>query len=256
MARTTLVTSGKTLGPTEGFAGLRPADVSYRVRRATLTAIAIGALISGAAATVAALQGEAISGVTPGLPGKLVLSVDPTGFGWKSGIRAGQIVDVLLGSDDPGGWRIETHDATGRHIADGPTANGYLTSVAPFAISALVIAYLSVVFLRTRRRWVLPAAAIALLAASVPLQLEGSPGPSTLALGAAALLPAAAYTIRIRPWRLLRWAATAGVVALVVAWAIIRLSGSDLTQRAEDIRGAVAFWAPSSSSSSAGSFQP
>lgn len=242
MARMTFVTSGKTLGRTEGLAGLRPADVSYRVRRAALTAIAISALISGVAATVAALQGDAISGVTPGLPGELVLSVDPTGFGWKSGIRAGQVVDVLLGSDDPGGWRIETHDAAGRHVADGPTANGYLTSMAPLAVAALGAAYLSVVFLRTRRRWVLPAAAIALLAASVPLQLEGSPGPSTLALGAAALLPAAAYTVRIKPWGFLRWVATTIVIGLVVLWAVLRLSGSDLTQQAEDIRGAVAFW--------------
>src|SRR5690348_8262116 len=119
MAPPAFATSGKTRGRTEGFAGLRPSEVWYRVRRAALTGIAIGALLSGIAASVAALQGEAISGVTPGLPGEHVLAVSTTGFGWRDGIRAGQLVDVLIASDDPGGWRIETDDGVHRYTADG-----------------------------------------------------------------------------------------------------------------------------------------
>jgi signal transduction histidine kinase len=244
MARTDAATSGKTLGWSQGFAGLRPAGLWYRVRRTALTCVSVGALIVSVAGTLAALQGEALSGVASGDPGQLVIAVSPTGFAWKTGIRPGQIVDVLLPSGE-GGWRIETHDLLGSYMAEGPGANAALRDTLPIALGSLLVAYLSIVFLRTRRRWVLPAAAVAVLAAAVPLQFEGSPGPSTLAMGAAALLPAAVYATRIRPWPLLRWGATAAVLALVVAWAIARLAGADAYGRAEDIRSAVAFWGTS-----------
>jgi signal transduction histidine kinase len=243
MARSNAATSGKTLGRVEGLAGLRPSDIAYRLRRTALTGLALGALVAGIAATIATLQGSAQSGVFSGLPGEVVYTVSPTGYGWEDGIRPGQVVDVLLDSSEPGGWRIETHDASGRrHIANGPSADGALRFTTPLAIGALLVAYLSVVFLRTRRRWVLPTAAIAILAASVPLQLAGVPEQSTLAMGAAAFIPAVSYTIRLGPWRWLRVGATAAVIGLIAGWALLRLAGADAYPTADGVRSSVAFW--------------
>jgi signal transduction histidine kinase len=242
MARLGVATPGKSLGSLQGFAGLRPADLWYRVRRTALTLMSVGALIAGVAATAATLQGAADPGVTSGNSGEAVTTVSPTGYGWAAGIRPGQVVDVLVDSGEPGGWRIETHDAAGPHLANGPAWDAILRDALPVAVGALLLAWLSVIFLRTRRRWVLPTAAIAILAASIPLQLEGSPAPSTIGLGAAALLPAAAYAGRVAGWPWLRWLAISAVAGLVVAWAALRLSGSDGYTSAEAVRGAVAFW--------------
>jgi signal transduction histidine kinase len=242
MARPGVATSGKTLGRFEGLAGLRPSDVAYRLRRIALTGLALGALVAGIAATLATLQGRAQSGVSSGNPGQIVYTVSPTGYSWEDGIRPGQVVDVLLDSSEPGGWRIETHDASGRYVADGPSADEVLRFTTPLAIGALLVAYLAVVFLRTRRRWVLPAAAIAILAASVPLQLAGVPEQSTLAMGAAAFVPAVSYTLRLGPWRWLRIGATVAVVGLIAAWAVLRLGGADAYPAADGYRSSVAFW--------------
>jgi signal transduction histidine kinase len=242
MARLTAAISGRTLARAEGFAGLRPADLWYSVRRAALTLVSIGALIAGVSATSAALGGFADAGVAGTGLGDPIPAVSPTGYAWAAGIRPGQIVDSIIASDEPGGWRMDTHDAAGPHVVQSTTSDNALRSTTPIALGALLLAYLSIVFLRTRRRWVLPTAAIAVLVASIPLWLAGNPGDSTMAMGAAALLPAAAYTTRISGWRWVRWAATAVVVALVAIWAALRLSGSDAYATAELVRGNVALW--------------
>src|SRR5262245_20818248 len=135
MARLDVAPSGKTLGPVEGFAGLRPADLRYRVRRAALTLVSIGALITSVAATAASLQGVTDPGVEPGVPGQQVGSVARFGFAWAVGIRPGQTVDVLVPRGEPGGYRLETHDASGRHIADASGQDRSLRSSAAVAIA-------------------------------------------------------------------------------------------------------------------------
>jgi signal transduction histidine kinase len=242
MARLGIATPGKTLGSIEGFAGLRPADLWFRVRRTALTHVSIGALIAGLAAIAVTVQGVADPGVTATNVGEIVTNVSSTGYAWAEGIRPAQIVDLLVPSGEPGGWRIETHDQTGSHTASSPPADANLRSTLPIAVCAFLLAWLSIIFLRTRRRWALPTAAIALLAASVPLQVEGSPGPSTLALATSALLPAVAYTIRLTRWTWLQWGSTGVVVGLVAAWAVARLDGFDSYASVEPIRASVAFW--------------
>jgi signal transduction histidine kinase len=240
MAHADVVTSGKTLGPAEGFTGLRPADLRYRVRRAALTFVSIGALITSVAATAASLQGVADSGVTSGNPGGRVEAVSRIGFGWAEGIRPGQTVDVLVAAGEPGGWRIETHDDIGLHVADGVRANARLRGLIGFGAAALVLAYLSVLFLRTRRRLVLPAAALAVLCATVPLEFQGSPIPSTIALGSAALLPVAVYTTRFTSWEIVRWVTTGLAAGLVGAWGYTRLNELPVYEFVEPIRANVA----------------
>jgi signal transduction histidine kinase len=243
MARLGASVSGRTLDVTKGFAGLRPADLWYRVRRTALTLVSMGALIAGLAATAAALGGSAQTGVTPGNVGETVIAVSPTGYGWTAGIRPGQIIDVLGDSRDPNGWRIETHDALGQYRASAQAWDELLRSFLPIAIGSVLLAWLSLVFLRTHRRWALPTAAVAVLIASIPLQLEGSPGSSTLAMGGAALLPALAYTSRLPSFAWFRWAASAIVVALIAAWGVARLAGAESYESAEFLRSSVAFWA-------------
>jgi signal transduction histidine kinase len=76
----------------------------------------------------------------------------------------------------------------------------------------------------------------------VPLQLAGVPEQSTLAMGAAAFVPAVSYTLRLGPWRLLRIGATLAVVGLIAGWAVLRLGGSDAYPTADWVRSSVAFW--------------
>jgi signal transduction histidine kinase len=242
MARFATAVSGKTLGRWQGLADLRPADIRYRVRRTALAALAIASMVATLAATGATLSGRALSGVVSGNPGGTVSSVDPTGYGWESGIRAGQFVDVLLDSTEAGGWRIETHDASGRHLAIGPIVDADLQALLPLAFGGLLIAYLAIVFLRTHRRWVLPASAIAILVAAIPLKVHGAAIPSTVALSAAALVPAVAYSLRLPRWLGIRWITTAAVIALAVAWGALRLAGFEPDSPIKAAADTVAFW--------------
>ena len=243
MARMGLAVPGKTLGRIEGLAGLRSADLEYRVRRTALTALSIGALIAGVAAALAAGKGVADPRVEIANVGGYVLSVDATGYGWAEGVRAGQHVDVLIASDEPGGWRLETLDGATRIILDGPGADANLKSTLPIALVGLLVAYVGVVFLRTRRSWVLPAAAIALLAASVPLEADGGADLATLVMAGAAVIPVASYGLRLPGRRVVRITAIAAIAGLAAAWAVMRLAGDPGYLRAEDGRSAIALWA-------------
>jgi signal transduction histidine kinase len=242
MAQLELATSGKTLGFREGSAPLSRANLPYIVRRAALAGVAIAALVAGLAATVAAVTGVSQTGVVSDPPGGLVTYVSPTGYAWRVGMRIGQTVDVLDSSDAPNGWRMETHDAAGHYTAIGPEADHLLQLTLPFGLAALGTAYLAVLFLRTRRRWVLPAAAVGFLVATVPLIVEGGTDTSTLVMGAAAFVPAAALAMRLPGDRRVNVPLIgAGLVATGI-WAVARLSGSDAYPGIEEVRGNVALW--------------
>jgi signal transduction histidine kinase len=242
MARMGLAVPGKTLGRIEGLAGLRTADLRYSVRRTALTILAIGALVAGVAALSASTKGVADSRVTPGNVGERVIDVGPTGYGWAAGVRPGQLVDVLIASDEPGGWRLETIDGKTRITLDGPGADANLNRTLLFALVALLVAYGAVVFLRTRRSWVLPAAAIALLAASVPLEVDGDPALSTLVMAGAAVIPVASYGLRL-PGRFVRIIAIGAIAGLTATWSVMHLAGDPGYLGAEDARSAIALWA-------------
>lgn len=243
MARLGAAASGRTLGWIEGLPALRSANLAYRVRRAALTALSIGALISGLAATSVALKGVAASGVVSDPTATSIVDVSPTGYGWKWGIRTGQLVTDLLGSDEPGGWRIETRDGDGNvHVATGAAADDSLRTVLPIGAAALVFACLAVLFLSTRRRWVVPAAALALVAASIPLWLQGDPGPSTVVMAGAALVPAASLAMAVPGGLRVRAGLVALAVALAGIWAWARLTGAAAYAPLEGVRGVVALW--------------
>jgi signal transduction histidine kinase len=243
MARPGLAVSGRTLDVREGYAGLSWSNLAFRVRRTALTVLAAGALIAGVAATSAAVKGVAQSGVRQGDTSGRLTEVSPTGYAWRAGLRPLQTVDIVIAADEPGGWRMEALDGTVRHIADGPTADAALGASQPFGLVAVVVALLAVVFLRTRRRWVLPAAATGLLAASIPLQLEGGAGLSTVVMAGAALVPTVSFGLRLPGGLRAHVVVVAGLAALVAAWAVARLTGADGFDDAEAIRRNVALLA-------------
>ena len=241
MARIGVAASGRTLGWGEGLPGLRAADLAYRVRRAALAALAIGALIAGLAATSAAIEGVAAPGVTSDPTAAYIAHVDPTGYVWRSGIRAGETVTLLVSSDEPGGWRIETLGVDGsEHVAIGSSADSALRAALPIGVAALLFSCLAVLFLSTRRRWVIPAAAVALVAASTPLMLEGGPGISTAVMAGAALLPTTTLVRSIPVALVVRAGLIAALVGLAAGWALARLTGSGPYLPLEDVRSAVA----------------
>ncbi len=243
MARLSVAVSGRTLGMREGFAGLSRSDLAYKVRRTALTGLAVGALVAGVAASSAALRGVADPGVGPYDPSGRLTEISPTGYAWAAGIRPGQIIDEVIAADEPGGWRLETIDGPMRHTADGAVANASLAESAPVGLAGLAAAYVAVIFLRTRRRWVLPTAAAALLCAALPLQREGGAELSTIVMASAALVPAAALGFRLRMGFRSHVVAMAILLGLAGAWAVARVTGADAYLDMEAVRSNVALWA-------------
>jgi signal transduction histidine kinase len=243
MARVGLAASGRSLTQFEGLAGLSPEDLRYIVRRGALTVVAIGALIAGVSATGAALQGAANAGIDFDLEGGTVLAVEPTGYAWRIGMRPGQDVVVVVGSDEPGGGRVITASATAQFAFRAASFDASLRASWPLAVGALVFAGLGVLFLRTRRRWVLPVASVALLAASIPAMLEGLPDVSTVVMGSAALVPAGAIALRLPGGVRVRGPLVGALLVFLAAWVAARLSGLAPADDLERVRGTIALWA-------------
>lgn len=243
MARLGLVTSGKSLGRVEGYADLSVGDLAYIVRRGALTVVSIAGLLAALAATSAAIEGSAYAGVESEPVGGRVTVVEPTGYAFASGIRVGQLVTALSRSDDPGGGRIVTTDDAGTYDVQAVSFDNALRSTLPLGLAALGLAYLSILFLRTRRQWVLPAAAVALLAASEPLRAQGVPDASTAVMAAALLVPACSIATRLPTGRRVQTFLTAGLVGFLGVWAVARLTGAQAALPLEDYRGAIALWA-------------
>lgn len=243
MARLGFATPGKTLGWAQGFAGLRVSGVGYKVRRVALTALAAGAVIAGVSATSVAYQGVADSGVTLDGTGTRVVEVTTTGYAWQSGIRAGDVFLYTTGErGQPGGERLGTRDRSGTiHTAVSEDPDAGLAASLPLGIVALGLACLAMVFLSTRRAWVVPIASIALLAAGVPLGFEGRPELSTIVMAGAALVPAVNMGRRI-PIGILRLALLAALVVFLGAWAIARLTANPAFESLESDRVSLAFW--------------
>ena len=243
MADPAIRKSGRTLGWLgKGCADLRRVAAGYTLRRTAITGVAIGAFVAGLAASSAALQGEADAGVVAELPGERISSVSPTGFAWRDGIRPGQVVVALTPADELGGWRLETIDGQRHFVSQATRADAGLRASLPLAMVALVAGGLALLLLRTRRQWVLPVAAVALVAASTPLALHGNAALSSVVLGAAGLLPAGWAVSRLpggRPKDLVLGIAVAAGLSL---WAAARLGGWSYHEEFESARAALAIW--------------
>ena len=243
MARLGFATSGKTLGWAQGLAGWRPADLGYKVRRTALTALAIGALIAGLSATSVASGGFADPGVEYDGTGSAIVNVNHAGFAWRDGVQRGDTVISTIGTGEAGGWNIVTRGADGnRHESNSAVADLAVAASLPIGIAAVVLAGLSVLFLSTRRRWVVPTAACALLAASVPHAINGAADSSTIILGSAAIVPAVNLGRRLPVATIARVGLAIAFLVFIATWALERVSGGGAAEQLEGIRGAVAFW--------------
>ncbi len=213
------------------------------VRRSALTALAVGALIAGLSATSVALEGVAEDGVLTTDDGAHVLAVSPTGFAWRSGVRPGDAVVSLIGSGEPGGWTMVTIDSGGRrHTADGVPAYAAVAASLPIGFASLGFAALGILFLSTRRRWVVPTAALALLAAGVPLALEGGSETSTAVLAGAVLVPLVNLGRRLPVAMFVRAAIVVAFGVFVAAWADARLTGAASASDLEGTRAQLALF--------------
>jgi signal transduction histidine kinase len=228
--------SGMTLAVREGSAGLSQGRWGYTISRAALVFVAAAAFVAGLAATSAVLFGGADPGVVPGAPGETVQAVSPTGFAWREGIRAGQIVRVASRADDPDGWHLETFDGTQTHVADARAANDGLRASLPLALAALFLGGLAVVLLGTRRSLVVCCAATALVFGAHPLALQGNPVLSTLAM-AAAVATVAGWVLARVPAGRLGSVLAAALVGAIAYWAAARLNGLPGYEELEWVRG-------------------
>jgi|GEM_PF-1298149 len=243
MARLWHATPVRTLARAQGFAGLRAADLGYKVRRTALAALAVGALIGGLSATSVALNGYVDAGFETDPESGIVLAVARTSFVWKDGVRPGDLVVSIIAQGDPGGWSMVTRDPTGQ--LHGTSARGPDYSLAaslPIGMASLALGGLAVLLLSTRRRWVVPVAALALLVAADPINRTGAAESSTVVLAAAALVPSI-HLVRRTPVGVgLQLALVAGFLVFIALWAVARLTGAPAPEQLEGIRDWVAFW--------------
>src|SRR5262245_23101321 len=244
MARLGLATSGRTLRWGQGVAGWRIAGLGYMVRRSALTGLAIGALIAGLSATSVALQGVADPGVVSDeVEGSVVVAVSPTGYGWRLGFRPGDQIVSIVAADESGGWQLVARTPSGRIETLRPAPfDAALRASLPLGIGAVALAGLALLFLSTRRRWVVPTASLALLAAGVPLVLEGNTDMSTAVLAGAAIVPVVHLGRRVPIGLAVRVAIVAGFLGFLALWASARLTGAANAGELETVRSAVAFW--------------
>jgi signal transduction histidine kinase len=208
-----------------------------------LAAIALGAFIAGVAASSAVIEGEVDPGVVVEMSGTTVESVSPVGLAWRAGIRPGQRVVLTKSADEVDGWRIETSDGPRDYVVDAITADGALQATWPLAIASLVSGAFSLLLLRARRRWVLPAACFALVLAGPPMVQSGNVGLSTVELAAAAIVPGG-WAIWRLPGGVRKTTGLAGLgVVLLAIWAAGQWLPLEPTGTLEWFRNNAASWA-------------
>jgi signal transduction histidine kinase len=245
MARQGTGKSGRTLGfarRVEGSADLRERLDAYTLRRAALAAVAIGAFVAGVAASSAVLEGEVDPGVVVAPSGSSIESVVPSGLAWRYGMRPGQAVVSMRRADAPGGWRIQSSDGNGSYVIEGAIADATLADTWPLAVGSLAAGALALVFIRARRRWVLPAAALALLMAGQPLEASGSSIVAVADLAGAAVVPGIWIAWRARGAPIASAAIAAGMGALVVLWGVARSSAFPSADALDWVRANLATW--------------
>ncbi|HEX4897602.1 MAG TPA: ATP-binding protein [Candidatus Limnocylindrales bacterium] len=212
------------------------------LRRLALGVVAVAALVAGGAATAVSLIGRIDAGVVISNDGDRVISVAPSGIGWRDGIRAGQAVIAFADSDAPGGWRLETEGDGQRYEVVAAAADKALREYVAFGIVATLLGGLAVVLLRGHRRWVSAAACCGLVAAVPLLEASGRVGISTLSMGAAALAPAIWIAWRPRLPIAASAALTGITMVVIAAWTVARLGALPTYWLLEDARAAVAFF--------------
>ena len=227
---------GRTLLGGKGSTPQTEGDVGRTMGSVYVGAIAFASATIGAMALVLALTGSPLSGLVLDASAGSVVSVDPGGFAWRSGIRPGQRIVALSASDEEGGWSIDTVDGNGQRRATVRGATDTLRLSTPLAATAAVLGLLALVAVPTRRRSAELLAGLSLATASLPLWLAGDPVLATLV----GILGPIALTVWARRW-LERYSLVvtllgAGVVALSIAYALARSQWNPLAGDFDGLR--------------------
>lgn len=227
---------GRTLRRVKGSTPQTAGDVGRIVESLYASGIVVVSAIAAAVALVLALTGSPSPGLVFDASGGMVVSVDPGGFAWRTGIRPGQRIVALSASDEDGGWSIETLDGIGPRKATVGTATDTLRLSTPLAAAALVSGLLGLVAVPTRRRRAELLAGLSLAMASLPLWLVGDPVLATLV----GILGPLALTVWVGRWlerhALLVALFGAVVVALSIAYALARSQGNALAGDLDGLR--------------------
>lgn len=234
--------SGSSQRRGKGFPQLKRPLGAYTLRRTALVGVALLGFVTSIAATNAAIEGHADAGVVIDSSGRIE-AVSPTGFAWRDGIRPGQRVLSTTPGAAPEGWSVTTAGADGPITSRELPVLEALRATLPFALVGLGAGCLAIAFLRLNRAWVLPAASLALVGASVPMLLANQ-GLSWIILAAAALVPSVGLALRNRRSRAVASFIVLGAVGLVALWATAHLEGIDV-ERLEQARRTVALGATS-----------
>ena len=183
---------------------------------ATTTLALVAALASLLFASTTTIE----PGVLADEAGGLVRQVDTGGYAWQAGIRPGQRVVLVVRSEEPGGWALETSDGTHNYRVSIAAGEARLRLAALASLAATLLAVMAMAAVRTRRRRAELLGSLALVLAAVPYGIVGLVPLGTATVLAAGLVPVA--------W-LLRWtdasvrakrALGLGAVALGAAWAV------------------------------------
>ena len=82
---------------------------------ALATAVA-ASMVAGLVGAAAAVISESYAGVFGQDVGHRVDYVSPTGYGWRDGIRIGDLIVAVRDSEQPGGWAITVQGRSGSII--------------------------------------------------------------------------------------------------------------------------------------------
>lgn len=227
---------GGTLRAGKGHAQ-RTASAAGRTLNSLYAAgITFAAAAVGLMALVLALAAALSPGVVADDPGGVVRFVDPGGFAWRSGIRAGQRVISVSAVDDEGGWSIETADSAGQRRATTAAATATLRQSAPMAAAALLLGLLGLVAMATRRRRAELLAGLSLALAAPPLWLAEDAFVATIG-GVLAPVALATWALRwldLRP--LVAAALRTFLVALAFVYPLATLQGGSLSAELDGAR--------------------
>jgi signal transduction histidine kinase len=206
-----------------------------------LAAAVSASLVMALVAVGAASMGSADVGIVSNGAGSRVLSASPLGFGYRDGIRRGDLVVSVRGSDEDGGYQIIVGHGDSTVTSSAAPYDAVLRATTPVALLGLLASAVAFVL---RARWpkgAWAAASIGVVLASTPLLVQGDPQVSTFGLGLATALPAAGLIAgRIRsPIGIVAILATVGFLA---AWAVSRTLALDELRWFETQRSTIAFY--------------
>jgi len=226
----------KTLRRGKGSSGWTVAAAGRIVSSLYASTLVVVAAIATAVALVLTVTASPSPGLVLDASAATVVSVDPGGLAWRTGIRPGQRVLSLSAADDEGGWGIETVDERGHLRITVGSATDALRLSTSVAAAATALGFLALVAVPTRRRRAELLAGLSLALASLPLWLSGD---ASLAATVGILGPIA-LTIWSKRWikrhGLLATMLGSVVVVLAVSYALARWQGSAIAADLEGLR--------------------